>query len=96
MHPPFGFALFYLRSVAPSRGTIDRVTGQVIAPITTGQIYWGAIPFVMIQLIMVGVLIGFPDLVLSSLDRGSKIDPSKIRIEAPPSMPNELPQFEFK
>lgn len=96
MHPPFGFALFYLRSVAPSRETIDRVTGQAIAPITTGQIYQGAIPFVAIQLIMVAVLIGFPDLVLSSLDRGPKVDLNKIRIEAPPAMQNELPQFEFK
>jgi tripartite ATP-independent transporter DctM subunit len=96
MHPPFGFALFYLRSVAPSRETIDRVTGQVIAPITTGQIYWGAIPFVLIQLIMVGVLIGFPSLVLSSLDRGPKVDLNKIRIEAPQTLPSELPQFEFK
>ncbi|MGE3784844.1 MAG: TRAP transporter large permease subunit, partial [Alphaproteobacteria bacterium] len=96
MHPPFGFALFYLRSVAPSRETIDRVTGQVIAPITTAQIYWGAIPFVAIQLIMVAVLIGFPSLVLSSLDHGPKVDPSKIRIEAPPPLPGELPRFEFK
>jgi TRAP-type mannitol/chloroaromatic compound transport system permease large subunit len=96
MHPPFGFALFYLRSVAPSRDTIDRVTGRVVAPITTAQIYWGAIPFVAIQLIMVGVLIGFPDLVLSSLDRGPKVDPSKIRIEAPQPLPGELPRFEFK
>ena len=62
MHPPFGFALFYLRSVAPSRETIDRVTGRLIAPVTTAQIYWGAIPFVIIQLVMVAVLIGFPDL----------------------------------
>ena len=68
----------------------------MIAPITTGQIYRGAIPFVVIQLIMVGVLIGFPDLVLSSLDRGPKVDLNKIQIEAPPPMPNELPQFEFK
>ena len=68
----------------------------MIAPVTTAQIYWGAIPFVVIQLIMVGVLIAFPDLVLSSLDRGPKIDPSKIRIEAPQTLPSELPQFEFK
>ena len=54
MHPPFGFALFYLRSVAPSRETIDRVTGRLIAPVTTAQIYWGAIPFVVMQLVMVG------------------------------------------
>ena len=78
------------------RGTLPRITGQVVAPITTGQIYWGAIPFVVIQLIMVGILIGFPELVLSGLDRGPKVDPNKIRIEAPPAMPNELPQFEFK
>ena len=96
LHPPFGFALFYLRSVAPSRETIDRVTGRVIAPVTTAQIYWGAIPFVVIQLIMVGVVIAFPDLVLSSLDRGPKVDPSKIQIEVPQNLPSELPQFEFK
>src|SRR6202008_3167436 len=40
MPPPFGFALFYLRSVAPSRDQIDRITGKLIAPVTTGQIYW--------------------------------------------------------
>src|SRR5476649_2203013 len=53
MHPPFGFALFYLRSVAPDRDYMDKVTGLRMAPVTTGQIYWGAIPFVLIQLIMV-------------------------------------------
>jgi GntP family gluconate:H+ symporter len=41
MHPPFGFALFYLRSVAAIEPYKDRVTGQVMAPVTTGQIYWG-------------------------------------------------------
>lgn len=50
MHPPFGFALFYLRSVAPKA-------------IRTSDIYWGAIPFVMIQIIMVGLIIAFPQLV---------------------------------
>ncbi len=49
MHPPFGFALFYLRSVAPKS-------------IRTSAIYRGAIPFVMIQLLMVGLLIAFPGL----------------------------------
>src|SRR3954466_8053144 len=58
LHPPFGFALFYFRSVAPSREQIDRITGKVVAPVTTGQIYWGSIPFVIIQLLMVGVIIG--------------------------------------
>ncbi len=52
MHPPFGFALFYLRSVAPPS-------------IRTTDIYLGAIPFIIIQLIMVGLLIAFPGLVLN-------------------------------
>src|SRR3979490_771466 len=45
LHPPFGFALFYFRSVAPIRAVIDRVTGRLIAPVTSGQIYWGSVPF---------------------------------------------------
>src|SRR5690606_7585478 len=49
MHPPFGFALFFLRSVAPRETYIDKVTGKTMEPVTTGQIYWGAVPFVVIQ-----------------------------------------------
>jgi TRAP-type mannitol/chloroaromatic compound transport system permease large subunit len=63
MHPPFGFALFYLRSVAPTSAYKDHHTGQLTEPVTTGQIYWGAIPFVVIQVIMVGLVIAFPQLV---------------------------------
>ena len=83
MHPPFGFALFYLRSVAPAKEYVDRVSRRLIAPLTTAQIYWGAIPFVLIQLIMVGLVITFPRLVLASLDVGSKINPNEIHIEVP-------------
>jgi len=96
LHPPFGFALFYFRSVAPIRDTIDRLTGRVVAPVTTGQIYWGAVPFVIIQLVMVGLVIAFPELVLSSLDSAPKVDPTKIQIEVPSVVPTEIPQFEFK
>jgi TRAP-type mannitol/chloroaromatic compound transport system permease large subunit len=64
MHPPFGFALFYLRSVAPKVPYKDRLTGRTMAPVTTGEIYWGAIPFVVIQLIMVAIVIAFPSLVI--------------------------------
>jgi len=60
MHPPFGFALFFLRSVAPRETYIDKVTGKTMEPVTTGQIYWGAVPFVVIQLIMVALVIGLP------------------------------------
>lgn len=50
MHPPFGFSLFYLRSVAPRS-------------VKTSDIYWGSVPFVVIQLIMVALIIIFPGLV---------------------------------
>ncbi len=83
MHPPFGFALFYLRSVAPVADYIDKVTGKLIPKITTGQIYWGAVPFVCIQIIMVGLVIAFPEMVTGMLDRGSGIDPNTIQIEIP-------------
>jgi len=81
MHPPFGFALFYLRSVAPVSDYIDKVTGKTIARITTAEIYWGAVPFVVIQVIMVAIVIAFPWLVTSGLNKGPKIDPSKVKIE---------------
>ena len=99
MHPPFGFALFYLRSVAPRGEYVDKVLGRRIAGITTGQIYWGAVPFVIIQLIMVGLVIAFPQLVLSGLASGAKQDPSTIRIELPPpafDMQSTPPPVEFK
>lgn len=49
MHPPFGFALFYLRSVAPPS-------------IKSTEIYWGAIPFVFIQILMIAIVITFPNI----------------------------------
>mgnify|MGYP003337047722 CR=1 FL=1 len=70
MHPPFGFALFYLRSVAPTDDYKDRVTGKLVQKVTTGQIYWGAVPFVVIQIVMVGLIIAFPGIV--SRDTGPK------------------------
>src|SRR5262245_34462230 len=88
MHPPFGFALFYLRSVAPRESYIDRVSGTRMAPVTTGQIYWGAVPFVLIQCIAVALVIAFPALVMHYKGTGPLIDPSKIQIDIPPP---ELP-----
>lgn len=52
MHPPFGFSLFYLRSVAPKE-------------VSTKDIYYGAIPFLILQIIMVAILIAFPNLIKS-------------------------------
>ena len=82
MHPPFGFALFFLRSVAPRERYNDKVTGRVMEPVTTGQIYWGAVPFVVIQVIMVGLAIAFPEMVMHY--KGPTIDPLQIEITIPP------------
>ena len=82
MHPPFGFALFYLRSVAPRERYADKISGQMTEPVTTGQIYWGAVPFVVIQCIMVGLVIAFPQMVMH-YKRGPVVDPSKIEIQIP-------------
>jgi tripartite ATP-independent transporter DctM subunit len=83
MHPPFGFALFYLRSVAPKESFIDRVTGKRTEGVTTGQIYWGAVPFVVIQVIMVVLVILFPAMVMHYKGAASTIDPDKVKIEIP-------------
>src|SRR4029453_4444932 len=83
MHPPFGFALFYLRSVAPREPYIDRVTGKSMPPVTPGEIYLGAVPLLVIQCIAVGLVIAFPALVMHYKGTGPLIDPSKIQIEIP-------------
>jgi tripartite ATP-independent transporter DctM subunit len=88
MHPPFGFALFYLRSVAPVADYIDKVTGKLIPKITTGQIYWGAVPFVCIQIIMVGLVIAFPEMVTSMLDRGPMLDETEVQMQLQFESPN--------
>ena len=75
MHPPFGFALFYLRSIAPKE-------------IKSSAIYWGAIPWVVLQLIMVAIVIVWPGLVTFMLDKPNGVDPTTIKIE--------LPQTEFQ
>jgi len=93
MHPPFGFALFYLRSVAPKAPYLDKVTGLRMQPVTTGQIYWGAIPFVAIQIIMVGLTIAFPQMVTHYKNTGPVIDPSKVQILLPPISGGGQPNF---
>ncbi|EFF74575.1 TRAP transporter large permease [Achromobacter piechaudii] len=81
MHPPFGFALFYLRSVAPKDRYKDKVTGRMIEPVTTGQIYRGSIPFIVIQLAMVVAVMAFPGLVMHYKSDEAKVDASKVKIE---------------
>ena len=85
MHPPFGFALFYLRSVAPRAPYLDKVTGERIDGVTTGQIYWGAVPFVVIQVVMIGLVIAFPQLVMHY--KGAVVDPASVTITIPALQP---------
>ncbi len=94
MHPPFGFALFYLRSVAPIKAYADKITKKMIEPVTTMQIYWGAVPFVLIQIIMVGLIIAFPGIVSSGLDKKVVYDLDKVRLEMESSMPAAQPQLD--
>jgi TRAP-type mannitol/chloroaromatic compound transport system permease large subunit len=84
MHPPFGFALFYLRSVAPAKDYLDKLTGRLMPRVTTGQIYWGAVPFVLIQVVMVSLVIAFPQMVMVYKGKESTVDPTKIQIQLPP------------
>jgi len=81
MHPPFGFALFYLRSVAPKHDYKDKITGLRVAKVTTGQIYWGSVPFIFIQLAMVAAVMAFPGLVMHYKGTASAIDPATVNID---------------
>ena len=82
MHPPFGFALFYLRGVAPRS-------------VSSSDIYWGALPWVGLQMIMVALVIAFPILVTGLLDIPSNVDPSKIRIDIQSPASDEPPPVVF-
>ena len=76
MHPPFGFALFYLRGIAPKE-------------VRTSDIYWGAIPWLFLQLVLVAIVIFWPESVTYFLDRGPKVDPSTVNIDVPaPTVPD--------
>jgi tripartite ATP-independent transporter DctM subunit len=79
MHPPFGFALFYLRGIAPRS-------------IKTSDIYWGAIPWIGTMVILVAIVIFWPASVTYWIEKSTKIDPSKVKIEI--QMP-DMPQLNF-
>ena len=97
MHPPFGFALFYLRSVAAKVPYADRITGKMMEPVKTSQIYWGAVPFVVIQLIMVGLVIAFPQMVMHYKSTGVVIDQKKAleQLQNMPGLGAPPPQMDF-
>jgi tripartite ATP-independent transporter DctM subunit len=80
MHPPFGFALFYLRGIAPKS-------------IKTSDIYWGAIPWIGTMVILVGIVIFWPQSVTYFIDKATVMDPSKVKIEI--EMQPDLPPLDF-
>jgi TRAP-type mannitol/chloroaromatic compound transport system permease large subunit len=79
LHPPFGFALFYLRGVAPKE-------------VKSSDIYWGAMPWIGLQAIMVVLVIAFPITVTGLLDKPLDVDLSKVKIEVPQI---DLPPLDF-
>jgi len=85
--PPFGFALFYLRSVAAKFDYKDRVTGQLIPSVKTTEIYKGSIAFIILQLIMVVSVIAFPVLVTGGMSKDKDLSAEQImqQLEMPPA-----------
>ncbi|KPF46265.1 TRAP transporter large permease subunit [Rhizobium sp. AAP43] len=81
--PPFGFSLFYLRSVAPEGQWKDKVTGHTRPGIKTLDIYKGVLPFIVIQFLMIMVVIAFPGLVMHYKGTAGTADPSTIQIQVP-------------
>lgn len=70
MHPPFGFALFYLRGIAPKE-------------VASKEIYLGAIPWVIMQLMLVAVVIFWPASVTYWLDKDTSVDIDKVKLDIP-------------
>ena len=78
MHPPFGFALFYLRGIAPPE-------------VKSSDIYWGAMPWVAMQIILVIIVIYWPGLVTYWIDT-TAVDTTNVRIDIPQI---EMPPLDF-
>lgn len=89
--PPFGFALFYLRSVSPKLDYLDRITNKRITALKTGDIYRGAIAFVVLQLLMVAVIVWEPKIVTYGLGNQKLLDVDKVNINI---TPEEVPEEE--
>lgn len=77
MHPPFGFALFYLRGIADTLFKEKRID----KPVKSSDIYLGSIPWVIMQLVLVAIVIFVPQTVTAFLDKEEKIDLDKVNLE---------------
>lgn len=78
--PPFGFSLFFLRSIAPNAPWVDKVTKKTMPGVTTMEIYKGVFPFIVIQFAMIMVVIFFPGLVMHYKTDNPTVDPATINI----------------
>ena len=91
--PPFGFALFYLRSVAAKFDYKDRVTGKMIPSVKTIEIYKGSIAYICLQLIMVVAVIAFPVLVTGGIEKAETLNSDQImqQLDMPTGEPTDAP-----
>ena len=89
MHPPFGFALFYLRGIADTLFKDKRIP----VPVKSNDIYMGAIPWVIMQVILVFVVIFVPQSVTMFLDKEIEVDLDKVQIEMPADEAPALPEL---
>ncbi len=81
--PPFGFSLFFLRSIAPASPWVDKVTGKTMPPVRTTEIYKGVFPYIIIQFVMILVVIAFPGLVMHYKTDQPTTNPSDVQIQLP-------------
>ncbi|MGV2064875.1 MULTISPECIES: TRAP transporter large permease [Agrobacterium] len=81
--PPFGFSLFFLRSIAPNAAWVDKVTGKRMPGVKTTEIYKGVFPYIVIQFVMILVVIAFPGLVMTYKSGHTSVDPNSVKIEIP-------------
>lgn len=103
--PPFGFSLFYLRSVAPKEPYHDPVAGRTVAGVSTGDIYRGAVPFIVIQALMVAMVYTMPGLVTHYRQGQTNLDPAAVEqqlenltipgLGGPDGLPS-LPSFDLE
>jgi TRAP-type mannitol/chloroaromatic compound transport system permease large subunit len=81
--PPFGFSLFFLRSIAPVSPWLDKVTGRTMPGVKTTEIYKGVFPYIVIQFVMILVVIAFPGLVMHYKTDNPTPDPASQEIRLP-------------
>lgn len=76
MHPPFGFALFYLRGISDTLFKNKALPRKV----SSRDIYLGSIPFIGLQLLLVALVIAFPGAVTALLDEKVQVDLDSVEI----------------